>query len=482
MPYKSDAQRKWAHTESAKKAGFPTDEFDKASKGKDLPEKAPKMAEGGSVYTGVPKSEPPKLSPIESFLNKHVNGDTHVGIHPFNGGDGHKPVGIEIAKRFADGGTVSYQPPKPNEPSMDWKDQLKEYMEKNFQPHHEMGSNLEGFQNLMKDKVQASTDVPHMADGGEVDWMQGAAEKMTAPPTMPTVPQFNPKAGLPPSLPPTMPLQQPQRPVLAPNPAPMASPMPANNEVSNYLNSQKEQIGKYGPEQQMAVQQALLKGRTGLGGSLAAAGGGLADAIMQGVARAGPSNFQERIQNQQKGISDEIMQTMEKARTANIQNVEAKQKIDEMNPDSPLSKAKQAAYTPVLQALGYNPQAISRMAGSNIDTVTNIAAQYGGKKLEVLMKQAEIAMKQMELGETTRAHKAEESNVEAKQAEEAATALAAHPILHPINAIRANKALAQTAGIGNAAQPSTGPLGPTTTQNGKTYEWSPQTQKYHLVK
>ena len=39
MPYKSDAQRRWAHTASAKKAGFPTAEFDKASKGKNLPEK-----------------------------------------------------------------------------------------------------------------------------------------------------------------------------------------------------------------------------------------------------------------------------------------------------------------------------------------------------------------------------------------------------------------------------------------------------------
>src|ERR1019366_3970967 len=49
MPYKSDAQRKFFHTDTAKEAGI-TDkevkEFDKTSKGKDLPEKM-KMAEGG---------------------------------------------------------------------------------------------------------------------------------------------------------------------------------------------------------------------------------------------------------------------------------------------------------------------------------------------------------------------------------------------------------------------------------------------------
>ena len=38
MPYKSAKQERWAHTASAKKAGFPTAEFDAASKGKKLPE------------------------------------------------------------------------------------------------------------------------------------------------------------------------------------------------------------------------------------------------------------------------------------------------------------------------------------------------------------------------------------------------------------------------------------------------------------
>jgi hypothetical protein len=40
MPYASKAQERWAHTPSAKKAGFPTAEFDAASKGKKLPAKA----------------------------------------------------------------------------------------------------------------------------------------------------------------------------------------------------------------------------------------------------------------------------------------------------------------------------------------------------------------------------------------------------------------------------------------------------------
>ena len=50
MPYKSDAQRRFFHTDTAKKAGITgkeVDEFDKASKGMKLPEK--KMAFGGET-------------------------------------------------------------------------------------------------------------------------------------------------------------------------------------------------------------------------------------------------------------------------------------------------------------------------------------------------------------------------------------------------------------------------------------------------
>lgn len=49
MPYKSDAQRKWAHTPAGEKAlGGPKKvaEWDKASKGKKLPEIAPKKGKG----------------------------------------------------------------------------------------------------------------------------------------------------------------------------------------------------------------------------------------------------------------------------------------------------------------------------------------------------------------------------------------------------------------------------------------------------
>lgn len=46
MPWKSDAQRRWGHSPSGKKAlgGKAVEEFDKASKGKKLQERAKKSS------------------------------------------------------------------------------------------------------------------------------------------------------------------------------------------------------------------------------------------------------------------------------------------------------------------------------------------------------------------------------------------------------------------------------------------------------
>ena len=45
MPYRSMKQERFAHTPTAKKAGFPTKEFDKASKGMKLPKVATPKAD-----------------------------------------------------------------------------------------------------------------------------------------------------------------------------------------------------------------------------------------------------------------------------------------------------------------------------------------------------------------------------------------------------------------------------------------------------
>lgn len=77
MPYVSDQQRKWAHTESGKKAlggEKAVHEWDQASKGKNLPKyaKNERMAKFGgmgqlSLNEGQPKH--PTLQKFKAFLD-----------------------------------------------------------------------------------------------------------------------------------------------------------------------------------------------------------------------------------------------------------------------------------------------------------------------------------------------------------------------------------------------------------------------------
>src|ERR1700730_2638801 len=81
MPYSSDAQRKFFHTDTAKKAGI-TDaevkEFDKASKGKELPEHVKKMADGGTpdpTMDKIKQNDPPAQdASVSDFLAPYLLG------------------------------------------------------------------------------------------------------------------------------------------------------------------------------------------------------------------------------------------------------------------------------------------------------------------------------------------------------------------------------------------------------------------------
>jgi hypothetical protein len=74
MPYVSDAQRRWAHTDAGTKAlGGPSKvaEWDKATKGKDLPERI-KMANGGSV-NDLPPEKPIAERSIKDLPKEETN-------------------------------------------------------------------------------------------------------------------------------------------------------------------------------------------------------------------------------------------------------------------------------------------------------------------------------------------------------------------------------------------------------------------------
>lgn len=317
MPYKSDSQRRWAHTDKGEKAlGGPkgVNEWDQASKGKDLPETAPKMAEGGIVEE--------QLSDKDRYLAN---------------------VGTGISHGMSDGGITG---------------DITEYLK-----------NLYGMGPLSADKNEArdaeavepsSSTVQGFADGTE-DVQQPIDTSGIDALRDKQAPQFNPQAGMPPAAPTAMP------PVQAPAPIPTQG-----SAISNYLNQQKQQMGHYGPEQQMAVSQALLGQQNGIGGRLANAGAGLGDAVMSAFGKQSPG-FQANLQNRQNAQGQMQMEALKGARAANTENVQENMKLTAQDPTSALSKAAQQSYGPTLISMGATPEQVKQMPASVIADVSSKA-------------------------------------------------------------------------------------------------------------
>ena len=266
-----------------------------------------------------------------------------------------------------------------------------------------MSPTLPGLQNIANQQAgtlppaanEVSTDNGFAAGGVVGDDGSDFLSKLNAGTAMtPQTPQFDPKAGLPPA-PPPAPVAQ----------APLA---PQNNDISGYLAAQKAKIGQYGPEQQMQVSNDILQRQNGLQGRVANAGAGLADALMQGVARAGSSNFQSNLQNRQNQQGQVQLDALKNAREANVQNVGAGQKLDEQDPNSTVSKATQASQGLTLAALGFDPKTISKMSASEIPAAISTLKDLGLKERELVVAKYKAQIEANALGETMKHNRAEE--------------------------------------------------------------------------
>lgn len=208
-----------------------------------------------------------------------------------------------------------------------------------------------------------------------------------------------------------------------PTPAPAQTPvklpgMPPDvtpTDLEGYLGTQKASLNKYGPEQQMELQNSLNERQNSLGYKAKEGLKGFGDAIMQGVAQAGNPGWQRSFQDQQQQFNQDQMSTLKGANDSNLKRTEANMSLDAMSDKSPLSQAKQQAYAPLMQKLGYEPSAIQGMSAANIDNALALYAQYGGKEAEAMIKQFEAqiaASQQATQFEETKRHNAEMENLQ----------------------------------------------------------------------
>jgi hypothetical protein len=264
----------------------------------------------------------------------------------------------------------------------------------------------------------------------------------------------------------------------APSPVVPRKPLPGMGQdvqpdaLQQMLGRYKSGMDQYGPEQQMAMRAALTKSNAGFLPSLARAGGGFADAVMQGVARAGPSNFQQSITNQQNKTMDDTMATMERAQGGKMAQIQAEMKMSMDDPNSPLSKIAQNAQRPTLLKLGWTDEQINKVSGNTAEEAAKSALSYEESKtraeeshslheltFEAQRKAQEQArLKQIEdlkAGELARTQRGQEFE-------------ATHPIATGIQKFLGKQSI--------------GPEGEETQRGGKTYVWVPSTGKYHLKK
>lgn len=118
------------------------------------------------------------------------------------------------------------------------------------------------------------------------------------------------------------------------------------NDLQGYIGQQQGQLDKWSPDKEAAVIQNVSEGYRKPGFIASEGLAGLGDAIMQGVARAGPGQSLNAVmrnkENAIKNTSDQFAHLQE----GNTKNMAAKMALDKMNPNSALSKSA----TPILEA------------------------------------------------------------------------------------------------------------------------------------
>ncbi len=243
------------------------------------------------------------------------------------------------------------------------------------------------------------------ADGGMVSGddflssLKNGTSGMTEAP-----PAFDPGIGLPP----------------APAPAPMAAPThtPVDPAISQYLASQKAQLGRFGPDEQMATTQHILQSQNGISGRVGDALSGLGDSLMAIGGKQSPG-FQQNYRNRQNQQAAMQLDALKGARQANREDVSDKSKLDAQDPNSPLSASKRAQQGPVLQALGIDPKTMSAMSAADMEGAISLLSTAGIENRKIMVAQIKNAIEGRIAVENSRHNRTQEGieGVKAKEAE-----------------------------------------------------------------
>lgn len=299
---------------------------------------------------------------------------------------------------------------------------------------------------------------------GTSDQVAPVAPPIPAPPT--TAPQI----PTPPIAPATAPKPTPQLPGMPPSITP--------DQIASYVQGQKAQLNKFGPQQQVDLEKNLVDQRNSFGNRLTSGLKGFGDALMMGVARAGDPGWQQQFESQQDERAREQMDVLQKAHGQQTQDVEAGMSMDMTDPASPISRAYRDSFAPIFAKMGYSAKDIEKMSASQVSTVADIGVRFADAQTQLELKKALLGVETLKAG-------AEIQNQRSQRSAEAAKALEGRgawrrfvDVLTPTGRASTSALKKELAGE-DAGAGSSGPYGPSVNRGGVTYDWSPISGKYH---
>ncbi len=212
-------------------------------------------------------------------------------------------------------------------------------------------------------------------------------------------------------------------------------------DLLGYVKQQESQIDKYGPEQEKAVMDSIIKGRGSLGRGVSHAGATFADALMQGVAGAGNPGFARNLDENQARIDEMRLKEPQVEQAMNAQNMGAKEKLAGMTSQSPLGASMTAPLAAFFKRVGVPESEIPKMlanpaaARGVVEPFAAVMTAEDKMKMETMLRQLELGQRDEQIRGTLANQEAQTALDKSKQEQQALEGLGKTPwysrILHP---------------------------------------------------
>lgn len=323
----------------------------------------------------------------------------------------------------------------------------------------------------VREEGPGPNEIPNYDEGGVVDADPNALLQKLAPTGSGMIAPS-------PAAPPPMAAPGPIAPPVSSAPAP-APPKPATPALTDqdFMNRANKMLG-LGPQDQAGFMKLL--GDRSQKGQIGAGLAGIGDAIASGgtLGKVNPGALAR---------SEDIIQGKEKAGIEGMQTIRGNQekafetadKLELRDPKSPLSLWAQKAYGPVGKKIGID---LSNAPASMIADITGKGVEALNTEYQNQLKMAGLDLQKKQVEATIGNQKAERDIAREGHQAEAAKTLAGRGLFSTLaNSVPFTSGREATKILEKQAQgASAPPYGQETTRNGKTYEWSAETGKYHL--